>query len=47
MRYAINTLNKFLSSQNYKFFLGQFYSFTDYGTNPEYMLYKHKIPNFN
>jgi hypothetical protein len=47
VKFGINSLKKLIFAQDYKFFLGQFYSFMDYGANSKYMGYKHKIPNFN
>jgi hypothetical protein len=46
-KFSVNSLKKLICSHDYKFFLGQFYSFADYGINSEYMVYKHKIPTFN
>ena len=47
LKFGVNSLKKLIYAQDYKFFLGQFYSFTDYGANSEHMVYKHKIPTFN
>jgi len=47
LKFGVNSFRKLISFNDYKFYLGQFYSFPEYGTNTKYMVYKHKIPTFN
>jgi hypothetical protein len=47
IKFGAFSFRKLLSYNDYKFFMGQFYSFPEYGVSTEHMVYKHKIPTFN